>query len=107
MKVTIHAIMILLGATRLGAQDAKALWVANCAPCHGSMGNADTKMGRILGAMDLTDAKKQNTFSDAQAADTIKNGVKKNGQMAMTAFGSKLNDGEIKALVAYVRTLRK
>lgn len=89
------------------AVDAKALWVANCAPCHGQNGNSDTKMGKALGAMDLTDPKKQSSFSDARAASAIKNGLKQNGMTTMKAFGDKLSDDDINALVAYVRTLKK
>ena len=34
-------------------------------------------------------------------------GVKQGGKTTMKAFGGKLTDDEIKALVAYVRTLKK
>ena len=64
-------------------------------------------MGKMLNAMDLTDAKKQGSFTDAQAATAIKDGIKQNGKTTMKAFGGKLSDEEIKALVAYVRTLKK
>ena len=67
----------------------------------------DTKMGKMVGAMDLTDPKKQASFTDAKATDAIKNGVKQNGKTTMKAFAGKLTDDEIKALVAYVRTLKK
>jgi high-affinity iron transporter len=86
--------------------DGKALWSANCAQCHGASGAGDSKMGQQLGAMDLTDAKKQSAFSDAQAADAIKNGIKEGGKTKMKAF-PKLSDDDVKALVAYVRTLKK
>ena len=59
-------------------------------------------MGKMLNAMDLTDPKKQSSFTDAQAAAAIKDGIKQNGKTAMKAFGGKLSDDEIKALVAYV-----
>ena len=91
----------------LRAADAKTNWANNCAQCHGASGKGDTKMGKMLNAMDLTDAKKQASFTDAQAATAIKDGVKQNGKTAMKAFGGKLSDEEIKALVAYVRTLKK
>ena len=42
-----------------------------------------------------------------KAATAIKDGVKQNGKTTMKAFGGKLSDDEIKALVAYVRTLKK
>ena len=104
--VSIVITIVALFITSVRAQDGKALWTANCTPCHGASGRGDTKMGQTLGAMDLTDAKKQGSFSDAQAAEAIKNGVKQNGKTTMKAF-PKLSDGDVKALVAYVRTLKK
>jgi mono/diheme cytochrome c family protein len=89
------------------AADAKTNWANNCAQCHGPTGKGDTKMGKMVGAMDLTDPKKQASFSDAKATESIKNGVKQNGKTTMKAFAGKLSDDEIKALVAYVRTLKK
>jgi mono/diheme cytochrome c family protein len=93
--------------TSLRAADAKALWDANCVQCHGKDGKADTKMGKALSAKDLTDPAVQSGFTDAKATDSIKNGVKENGKTTMKAFGGKLSDDDIKALVAYVRTLKK
>jgi mono/diheme cytochrome c family protein len=109
MKTIIVLTISLLIAAPLAllAADAKTNWANNCAQCHGANGNGDTKMGKILNAMDLTDPKKQSSFTDAQAATAIKNGIKQNGKTTMKAFGSKFSDEEIKALVAYVRTLKK
>ena len=109
MKVIVTLIVSLFAVTTvsLRAADAKANWDANCAQCHGKSGNADTKMGKTLNAKDLTDSKVQAAFTDAKATESIKNGVKENGKTTMKAFGGKLTDDEIKALVAYVRTLKK
>ena len=63
--------------------------------------------GKMLNAMDLTDPKKQASFTDAQAAAAIKDGIKQNGKTTMKAFAGKLTDDEVKALVPYVRTLKK
>jgi mono/diheme cytochrome c family protein len=110
MKLLITLIIALLVVAlpnRLRAADGKALWDANCAQCHGKEGNADTKMGKTLGAKDLTSAQVQGSFTDAQAATAIKEGVKENGKTKMKAFGDKLSADDVKALVAYVRTLKK
>ena len=106
---TIVIAFTLFAASALSvvAADPKALWDANCTQCHGKDGRADTKMGKALSAKDLTDSKVQGAFSDAKAAESIKNGVKENGKTTMKAFGGKLSEDEIKALVAYVRTLKK
>jgi mono/diheme cytochrome c family protein len=109
MKAIVSLAISFLVASTLSvcAADAKANWDANCAQCHGKSGNADTKMGKTLNAKDLTDAKVQAAFTDAKATESIKNGVKENGKTTMKAFGGKLTDEEVKALVAYVRTLKK
>jgi mono/diheme cytochrome c family protein len=99
--------LLTVSATSLPAGDAKALWDANCTPCHGQNGAADTAMGKTLNAKDLTDPKVQAEFTDAKATQSIKEGVKQNGETKMTAFAGTLTDDEIKALVAYVRTLKK
>jgi cytochrome c6 len=109
MKAIVSVVITLLltSAYSLRAADAKANWDANCAQCHGKSGAADTKMGKQLNAKDLTDSKVQAGFSDAKATKSIKEGVKENGKTTMKAFAGKLTDDEIKALVAYVRTLKK
>jgi len=109
MKNTIILTMSILIAASVSARaaDAKTNWANNCAQCHGTSGKGDTKMGKMLNAMDLTDPKKQASFTDAKATAAIKDGIKQNGKTTMKAFGGKLTDDEIKALVAYVRTLKK
>ena len=108
MKTIVIAFSLFAAsALCVAAADPKALWDANCAQCHGKSGNADTKMGKTLSAKDLTDPKVQAAFSDAKATQSIKEGVKENGKTTMKAFGGKLSDDDIKALVAYVRTLKK
>lgn len=90
---------IISSAGLAAAADAGATWAANCASCHGKDGSGNTMMGKKLGVKDYT---KDQSFSDAEAANVIKNGKDK-----MKGFGSKLSDADIKALVAYVRTLKK
>ena len=105
--VMLTASLLVASGMSVGAADAKALWDANCAQCHGKTGNADTKMGKTLNAKDLTNPSVQAGFTDAKATQSIKEGVKENGKTTMKAFAGKLTDDQIKALVAYVRTLKK
>jgi mono/diheme cytochrome c family protein len=109
MKTITALTVSMLVAAPLSARaaDAKTNWDNNCAQCHGKDGKADTKMGRTLNARDLTDPNVQAAFTDAKATQSIKEGVKQNGKTTMKAFAGKLTDDEIKALVAYVRTLKK
>lgn len=109
MKKIITIAISLFAASAISARaaDANQNWDSHCAQCHGKTGHADTKMGMKLQAKDFNDPKVQASFTDAEATTAIKDGIKEGGKTKMTAFGSKLSDDEIKALVAYVRTLKK
>lgn len=89
------------------AADAKENWDANCAKCHGAEGKGDTKMGQKLGCKDLTDAKVQADLKDDAAFKSIKEGLKSPEDKTLMKPFDTLSDDEIKALVAYVRTLKK
>ena len=58
----------------------------------------NTTMGKKLAVKDYS---KSQSFSDAEAANVIKNGKGK-----MKAY-KQLSDADVKALVAYVRSLKK
>jgi cytochrome c553 len=104
---TVLVSLHIASALSVQAADPKTNWANNCAQCHGTDGSANTKMGKMVNAKDLTDPKVQASFSDAQATQAIKDGVKQGGKTTMKAFAGKLSADEIKALVAYVRTLKK
>ena len=99
--------LLALSAAPLRGADAKENWNKDCMQCHGQSGAADTKMGKKLNAKDLTDATVQASFTDADAAKAIKEGIKEDGKTKMKAFGDQLSDDDVKAMVAYVRTLKK
>src|SRR2546421_5603347 len=98
-KILVFATIIVASAGIGVAADAAANWSQLCASCHGKDGSGATTMGKKLGVKDYT---KEQGFSDADATKAIKSGSGK-----MKAFGDKLNDADIKALVAYVRGLKK
>ena len=80
----------------------------HCASCHGKDGKGETKAGRKAQVKDLTDKAYQAKFADADAFAAIKLGMKDDkGKEKMKAYGDKLTDDEIKAIVAYVRGLAK
>lgn len=89
------------------AADAAANWKDHCAKCHGEAGKGETKMGKKLGIRDLTDAGVQAKFTDADAFKAMKEGVKdKDGKVTMKPIEN-VSDADFKALVGYVRTLKK
>ena len=107
MKIIAAFILSCFALFSAYGADPKTNWSNNCMLCHGPDGSANTGMGKALNAKDLTSAQVQSSFTDVEAVAAIKDGVAKEGVTRMTAFGGKLSDDEIKALVAYVRTLKK
>jgi cytochrome c6 len=101
MKLTTSVILAIIVASSGAAfgADAGALWAQNCASCHGKDGSGTTTMGKKLGLKDYT---QEQSFSDAEAANVIKNGKGK-----MKGYKDKLSDADVKASVAYVRSLKK
>ncbi len=107
-KMILLAMMFGLAATLVtkGAE-AKDNWDSFCAKCHGADGKGDTKIGAKLGCKDFTDAKVQADIKDDAAFKALKEGLKSDdGKTLMKPF-DQLSDDEIKALVAYVHSLKK
>ncbi len=109
MKTTTSIIIaaLALSAWTVRAADAPALYEKHCIKCHGADGKGETKMGKKVGAKDLTDAKLQAELKDDQAFKSIKEGLKdKEGKVQMKPIEG-ATDEEIKALVGHVRTFKK
>jgi mono/diheme cytochrome c family protein len=74
-----------------GAINGRALFLRNCAHCHGADARGDD--GPDLHDLGFTD-------------DWIANRIRKGKAGQMTAFAAKLQPAEIAALVAYVQSLK-
>ncbi len=96
-----------LTTTHLGAADGKALYEQHCAKCHGMDGKGDTKMGKKMGARDYSNPNTWKGLTDEAAAKSIKEGLKdKDGKVVMKATEG-ITDAEAKAMVDYLKTLKK
>ncbi len=109
MKLSIILIAAALGTACISAKavDAKENWEKTCSKCHGPDGKGQTKMGQKLEIKDLTDAKLQAELKDEKALKSIKEGIKDSEGKIKMKPAEGLSDDDMKALVAYVRTLKK
>jgi len=105
--IVLVAMFGLAAALSAKAADAKENYDNLCAKCHGADGKGDTKMGQKLGCKDFTDAKVQGDLKDEAAFKAIKEGLKSSDDKTLMKPFDTLSDDEIKALVAYVRGLKK
>ena len=106
MKTKIWITLCMAAAvTSLSAADVKENYEKQCLKCHGADGKAQTKMGVKAGAKDFTDPKVQAEFKDDKMFKGIKEGIKDGDKVKMKPAEG-LSDDEIKALVAYVKTLK-
>jgi mono/diheme cytochrome c family protein len=103
--------VLWFGSSDLSAGNAahgQSIYDQLCWRCHGRSGKSD---GPVSDAMnprprDLTDRAYMSTVSDEQLLTVIKHGGPSVGKSpAMMAFKDVLSDADIRALVAYLRTL--
>jgi mono/diheme cytochrome c family protein len=108
MKTKLITALVIAAATfSLTAADVKEIWTRDCQKCHGEDGKGQTKMGTKAGVKDYTDIKVQAELKDENATKAIKEGIKADGKEKMKAYGDKLNDEEVKALVGQMRSFKK
>jgi mono/diheme cytochrome c family protein len=84
-----------------GIDSSVVLFEAKCAQCHGKDGRAKTFAGKLKHARNFTDAGWQESVTDEQLINSVKN-----GKAGMPAFGKKLTDEQITGLVSYVRNFK-
>jgi mono/diheme cytochrome c family protein len=88
-----------------GATRGERLYYAHCVECHGRDGRGSWRAALfLLRPGDLTAPGRLAEQSDRYLFDLIKNGGSSLGRPGMPSFGY-LNDDDIQAIVAYIRTL--
>jgi len=95
--------MLVVAASAAQAQQANPaaqLYTANCAVCHGATGTPAPGMVRSMGAMP--------DFATVTApADSVWIHAITAGKGKMPAMGSRLQPAQVRALVAYLHSLKK
>jgi len=98
---TILVTLLLLAAPAARAVDGKAVFLENCASCHGDDGKADTELGRKYMAQDLTSPKLAKELDQAKVKRVVERGVK---DTKMKGWKGELKQEEIEAVSRYVTT---
>ena len=98
------AAVLLAPLSTLAAADGKALFLENCATCHGEDGKANTELGTKYMAADFTSDEWKKEFGGhhAKVKKVIEKGVPKT---KMKGWKDKLSPAEIDALAGYVEQL--
>lgn len=105
--LTLASAAVFAVATGSRAADVQENWTKHCVSCHAKDGSGNTKMGRKVDVKDYRDPKVQAEMKDEKAVKTVKEGITEKGQERMKPYADKLNDEEIKALIAHIRTFKK
>jgi mono/diheme cytochrome c family protein len=91
-----------------GASRAERIFAGLCASCHGGDGRGSWRATFFLiRPGDLTDPARMRQDSDPYLFEIVKHGGAPLGRPGMPAFGGSLTDDDIRALVAYIRTLQR
>ena len=90
-----------LAATAFAQDSGADTYKAKCAMCHAADGSGSTPAGKAMKAIPFSSP----DLVKASDADLIAS--TKNGKGKMPAYAGKLTDGQITAVVAYIRTLQK
>ena len=102
------AVLAFAVAPKMFAADGATIYSDTCAQCHGDDGKGKTTKGKRLHIRDFSDPKVQDSFTDDDAIKAVKEGVKdKDNVILMKAYKNDYTDDEVKAVVAYFRTLKK
>jgi mono/diheme cytochrome c family protein len=97
--VILAAMILMIGLPAMAASDGAALYKP-CATCHGANGAGDTPVGKSLKVRDLRSPEVQKQ-TDLELTKIIAGGKGK-----MPAYGKKMSEADIQALIAHIRTLK-
>jgi len=97
-KTVLGSLLLAVALPTAAFADGTATFKTKCAPCHGADGSGQTPVGKNLKVRDLRSAEVQK-LTDAEITKVLTDGK---GKMP----ASKLAAPDIKAVVAFIRTLK-
>jgi mono/diheme cytochrome c family protein len=97
--VVLTTMLLSFGTVCFAGSPGEEVYKAKCQSCHGARGMADTSIGLAFKIKPISDAAVRK-YSHAEMEECTRNGIGK-----MQAFKGKLSDEEIRASVAYFRSL--
>ncbi len=104
--VILTAAGLALSGFSFGA-DAKEAWGKLCAKCHAADGSGNTAVGKKLKIKNYTSADVQAKMSDEEITKAIVDGVTVDGKERMKPFKDALSADDVKAMLAYIRAMKK
>lgn len=101
MRPAVACILLLGFCGSSCAAEPPPVFLKSCAPCHGKRGAADTPAGKTLGVKRLDSAQVQKKTDEEIVA------IVRKGRGKMPSFEGKLSEPDTKAILAYIRSLRR
>ena len=102
LEIGVGTALFVMGSLTAWAQsDAKDIYLDKCATCHGTDGLGKTAKGKKVKVKSI-----QDTFAKMTPEEMIKV-VEAGKDPDMDAYGKTFTKDQIKALVAYYRSLKK
>ena len=96
-------LLATLASGSAAAADGKALFVENCAGCHGETGNADTKKGKAAKAKSFHETELAAKLTAADGEAFVTKNVRENKKHKNVT--KKVTDADLAAIAAYVKVL--
>jgi len=100
-RMAILFLVAFIAAPAFAQNGGADTYKSQCAPCHGADGLAAVPAGKMLKAASFKDP------AIVKAPDAELMAIVKSGKNKMPSFAGKLSDDQIKAVVAYIRTLQR